>query len=422
MKLQEPENRNYAATVVRIESIKPLENCDNVVGAPILGSYQAIVGKDTKVGDLGIVFVAETQISEEFARMNNLHRHGNLNNDEGASGYLEDNRRVKAMKFRGHRSDCLFMPLSSLDYIPKFDPTSLNLDDTFDKIGDHDICKKYERVRPQSRLEKNKGKVWVRVDKKFLPEHYDTDLWFKNKDTIPEDKTVIVTQKLHGTSIRIGNTIVARKHNMVEKALKRLGIKIQDHEFAMICGSRKVIKDPNNPNQNHYYSEDIWTKEGMKLTGKVPENYVIYGELVGWTEDGVPTQPRYTYQVPEKTCDLYIYRIAFVNGQGHVTDLTWEQIKEFCRDMDLKHVPELWVGKYRDFQVDDWLDKRFKDEGYSTALPLEGDKALVDEGVCIRVDGLAPYILKAKSPQFLQYETKMADQEAIDLEAEGSVI
>jgi hypothetical protein len=89
----------------------PLEDCDNVVGTPIFG-FQAIVGKDSKPGDLGIVFPAESQLSEEYCRVNNLFRHGDLNDDESAKGYLEDNRRVKAMKFRGHRSDCLFMPLS----------------------------------------------------------------------------------------------------------------------------------------------------------------------------------------------------------------------------------------------------------------------------------------------------------------------
>src|SRR5574338_1274390 len=145
MKLDPPANPNYAATVVRIRSIIPIENCDNVVATPLLG-YQAIVGKDTKVGDLGIVFPAETQLSEEYARKNNLHRHCNLNDDESAKGYLEDNRRVKALKFRGHRSDALFMPLSSLWHTDNFVPhvvEYLREGDTFDELNGHEICRKY---------------------------------------------------------------------------------------------------------------------------------------------------------------------------------------------------------------------------------------------------------------------------------------
>jgi len=66
MKLLEPENSNYAAQVVEIKSLTDLAGCDNVVGTPLLG-FQAIVGKDTEQGDLGIVFTAETQLSEEYA-------------------------------------------------------------------------------------------------------------------------------------------------------------------------------------------------------------------------------------------------------------------------------------------------------------------------------------------------------------------
>jgi hypothetical protein len=93
MKIQKPENENYAATVVALQSIIELEGCDNVVGTPIFG-FQAIVGKDSKPGDLGIVFPAESQLSVEYCKENNLFRHADLNKDESQKGYIEDNRRV----------------------------------------------------------------------------------------------------------------------------------------------------------------------------------------------------------------------------------------------------------------------------------------------------------------------------------------
>ena len=118
MKFEELKNPNYGATVVTIKKIIPLENCDNVVATPIFG-FQAIVSKDTQVGDIGLVFPVESQLSEEYCRENNLYRHAELNKDKNVTGYFEDNRRVRAIKFRGHRSDCLFISLNSLKYTGK---------------------------------------------------------------------------------------------------------------------------------------------------------------------------------------------------------------------------------------------------------------------------------------------------------------
>jgi hypothetical protein len=423
LKLQAPENPNYAATVVEITRIVPLENCDNIVGTPLLG-YQAIVSKDTEVGDLGVVFTAETQVSEEYARLNNLHRHGNLNDDESAKGFLEDNRRVRALKLRGHRSDALFMPLSSLVYTGA-DISSLKPGDTFDKLNGHDICKKYvvrrTEGKPGSRAEKGKKKpAFKRVDEKFLPEHYDTSSYFRNPGAIAPDRHVTVTQKLHGTSIRIGNTVVRRKLTLRDRVAARLGVKVQQHEFDMVYGSRKVVKDANNPYQNHFYGTDIWSEEGKRLDGLIPENYLVYGELIGWTKDGAPIQKNYTYQVPDGTAELYVYRVAIVNGQGRVTDLTWDQVKEFCVNLGLKHVPELWQGEMQGLSISAYLDASFYKEGFTDAVPLATESPC-DEGICIRAEGLTPLVLKAKSPAFLRHETKMLDLETVDIEADESL-
>lgn len=423
MKLTKPENDNYAAVITEIKEVHDLEGCDNIRGATLFG-FQAIVSKDTAPGTLGVFFAAESQLSEEYTRQNNLYRHSELNKDESQKGYLEDNRRVRAMKFRGHRSDCLFMPLSSLSYIKGLDLSELKEGDSFDKIGDHDICNKYviQRTKREQRIEKNKDK-FIRVDTKFLPKHYDTDNFFRHRETIPGDTTVIVTQKLHGTSIRIGNTVVARKHSLRDRIAQRLGVAVKTHELDYVFGSKNVIKDINNPNQDHYYKTDgydLYTTEGKKLEGVVPENFLIYGELIGWVPGGGPIQKNYTYQVPPQTCDLYVYRVAFVNGQGKVVDLAWDQVKEFCADSGLKHVPELWRGKMSECLVEQWfIDTKFKEIGYPQAVPLAAESP-VDEGVCIRVDGLAPYILKAKGPQFYEHETAILDEGIEDLESSQS--
>lgn len=420
MKIDKPTNSNYCATVVEIKNLIPLENCDNVVAAPIFG-FHAIVGKDTQVGDVGIFFPAEVQLSDEYCYHNNMYRHADKNADESKRGYLEDNRRVKAIKFRGNVSNCLFMPLSSLAFAG-IDTSLLEVGDEFDVLNGIEICRKYEVARKIS----NKGataqeKKFNRVDSKHMPEHYSSDNFFKWVETLDKEKNVIITQKLHGTSVRIGHTIVKRKLSLFEKFLGLFGVQIQPTTYDYVYGSRKVIKDINNPHQNHFYDIDIWTQEGRKLEGVLPENYLVYAELIGWTPELKEIQKNYTYSVPQGSAELYIYRIAIVNSQGVLTDLSWDQVKEFCNANGLKCVPELWRGKLADFKIEDFMDKRFFEEGHKQCLYLGENKDIVDEGVCVRFDGLMPRIYKAKSPKFLEHETALLDTGEEDLESSQTV-
>jgi len=427
MKIDKPVNSGYSATVVSLKTIIPLDGCDNVSGTPIFG-YQAIVSKDHHANDMGIVFLAETQLSDQFCYENNLFRHSDLNKDKSQKGYIEDNRRVKAMKFRGHQSDCLFMPLESLKYTG-IDISMLNEGDEFDVLNGKEICKKYVIKTNTPRNQEKQVKRFSRVDSKHMPEHIETLQFLKYLDTIDPASHVVVTQKLHGTSIRIGHTMVLRKLNWIEKLLSKVGVKIEKYEHDYIYGSRKVIKDANNPDQNHYYDFDLWTEQGSKLKGLLPENYIVYGELVGWTSDGKQIQKNYTYGIPQNTSELYIYRIATVNPSGFVTDLSWDQVKLFCKNNGLNYVPELWKGLVCELTrpvngstplIKQFLDTRYFDElhgGYRNAVSLGSNKEIVDEGVCVRIEGITPKVFKCKSPKFLLHETSLLDKNEEDIES-----
>lgn len=417
MKLKEPENKNYAAAIVRIDHLNPLVNSDNLLGAPLLG-MQAVVSKDTEIGTVGVVFVSGTQLSDEYTARNNLFRHKEFNEDKEKAGFIEDNRRVKAIKLRGNRSDALFMPLSSLAYT-KVDLSELKVGDCFEELNGFQICKKYEgRRRSVPAHEKNKHKVFTRVDEKLFPRHYDTAQYYRVLDTFKPYTEIVVTQKLHGTLLRFSNIPVKRKLTLAEKIAKKMGVKVQAEEYAHVYGSNRVIKDANNDRQQHFYDTDIYTEAGRKFDDMVPENFVVYGELVGWDGLGRPLQKNYTYKVPHGTNEFYVYRVAQINSQGILTDLSWDQVKEFCRDRGIRTVPELWRGKHQDFNPEEWLDTNYHDKlhgGYPQALPLDKESPC-DEGVCIRIEGLAPYITKLKSPEFYAHESKMQDEEAFDAE------
>lgn len=423
MNLDTPKNSNYAATVVRLPAVRrKLEGLDNLEGASIFG-FEILVSKDTP-DVLGVFFPAETQISDEFCYHNNLYRHGDRNSNPDVKGYFEDNRRVRAIKFRGATSNGFWIPLDSLKWT-RAKIESLVEGDTFDFLNGKEICRKYTVPKKEGRQAQelaNRG--FVRADKKFFPEHIDTENFFRNADVLDKNAKVIVTQKLHGTSIRIGHTLVNRKPTFVERVAKWFGAKIQDKEYTNLYGSRKVIKDANNPNQDHFYETDIWTHEGRKLDGILPENYIVYAELVGWTPDGKEIQKNYTYDVPPRTTEMYVYRIAIVNERGLTTDLSWEQVKEFCVNNGLKYTPEIFQGRLielieRDFALlNRYMNIRYHDElKLSNTVYLGENKDIVDEGVCIRIDGLTPRIYKAKCSKFLEHETNLLDKGEEDLES-----
>ncbi|AEK10156.1 RNA ligase [Mycobacterium phage SirDuracell] len=439
MKLDAPKNKNYAAQVVRVPATLELKGLDNLVGVPVLGC-QALTQRDTMEGDLRIAFTVETQLSVDYAHYNNLFRDAERNEDPNETGYLENHRRIKAMKLRGHKSSALLMPLGSVAWTG-VDPSELQEGDTFDTLNGHEICRKYELpVKHTHGAKASKvQRAFKRVDSKVFPEHLDTDNFFRSAHLLEAGREVVVTQKLHGTSIRVGNVPVLRQKKWLERFINRW-VKTPDYEFDVVYGSRKVIKDVNNPNQNHYYQSDIWTEYGKKIAALIPEGFIVYGELIGWTPDGQPIQKGYTYDVPRGEAHLYVYRVAHINSQGHLSDLSWGGVKQFCQVRGLKWTPEMdrvsfggadpeypsieeltqYITQAMDMRYADHYDKTVAGTAVAALIdrPISlSDKKSVDEGVCLRQDGLVPTILKAKSPKFFEYETKLLDSGEVDTES-----
>ncbi len=417
MKLKTPKNRNYCGVVVKVKTLVPLDGSDNLVGIPFAG-FQAIVGKDTQVGDMGIMFTAETQLSLDYTSQNNLHRHSELNSSLDAKGYLEDSRRIRVVRLRCHRSDALFMPLSSLLFTGG-DVVSLGEGDEFDEFNGVEICCKYEVVQLTQPVSTQRKRAVSSVRTRYFPEHFDSENFFKVRERLNPLAHVVVTQKLHGTSLRVGHVTVTRRLSWGEKLVRKLGIHMQEYTWAYVYGSRKVVKDVNDPTQQHFYGEDIYTEEGRKLDGLIPQGYVVYGELIGWASPTGPIQKHYTYGVPQGERRLYVYRVVHINQQGFGCDLSWDAVKEFCTTLGLKPVVELWQGTLQELNPLMFLDRRLYDDGFSQAVPLASE-SLCDEGVCIRIEGITPQIYKAKSPMFLAHETKMLDKGEVDVESQIS--
>jgi hypothetical protein len=395
-----------------------LDGLDNLLGFPCFGNM-ALVSKDHKVGQLGILFTAETKLSDDFCRENNLYRDSELNKDKNKTGYIDKNR-VKSLKIRGNVSTALFMPLSSLFYLG-INPEDFKEGDSFTHINGVEVCRKYVIEYMQSGL-KNKQKGQKRkciVNENIFKQHIETEFFLRNLNNFKDNDWIIVTEKIHSTSGRFGHIKIDRDLKWYEKIAKFFNFKIQETEYKQICGSRRVVKVDGS--QQSFYKTDVWKQTLDKIQHLIPKDCIIYGEIAGWDGDK-PLQKDYTYQIPSGKTQFYIYRIATVNDDGFMIDWSWNNIKSFCVKNGLLHVPEIYQGYFKNFNYREYENKKFREElGLNQCLPLDKE-APCSEGIVIRLENnLTPYLTKFKSPEFYLHEGNEITAGRLDIETLESI-
>ena len=131
----------HCGYVVVVKNIRPHPNADRLQIATFFGN-DVCVGLDVMIGEIGVYFPSDLQLSEEFCRENDLVRR-KTEDGKPAGGYLDpDKRNIKAIKLRGEKSDGIFMPLKAFTY------TGINMDDLNEGdhvqvLNGHPICDKY---------------------------------------------------------------------------------------------------------------------------------------------------------------------------------------------------------------------------------------------------------------------------------------
>lgn len=425
MKLDTPVNEDYAARVVRVPVVLDLLNADRLKGVPLFGR-QAVVGLDVKVGDLGVYFPAEVVMNDKYVRANNMFRHSDRNEDPAFTGYIEDNCRVKAVRLRGHNSDALFMPLSSLACFGK-GWEELQEGDTFDHLNGEEVCRKYMRpIRYGRGFNAPRERIFAAVDERYFPQQgHITNFFYVSEGHLDPATPVVVTQKIHGSNIRIGNVLVQRKLSWLERLAKRFGVRVVTKEYSFVYGSHHAIKGLHNTSGVHFYDHDLWAEEGEKMSFGIPQGFVVYGEVIGFTDSGKPIQSHYTYDRVYHDADrrrsVYVYRVVQVSEEGIAVDLSWDAVRDFCVAAGFTPMPELYRGPLGGLDVESFLEKDFGFMTFPTRpVPLALDSPC-DEGIVIRIEGMSPTFYKVKSPTFLQYETKMFDDpDSVDMESDES--
>ncbi len=420
---------NYSATIVRISNLTKHPNADKLQLTNIFGNV-VIVGLDTKVGDIGVFFPIESQISEEFAKANDLIRRKD-ENGKAAGGMLEQNRRVRAIKLRGTPSMGLFLPLSSLSW---FCPAPVELQEgyEFEEMNGIPICCKYIPKTNQTNGSGKKKEGRKPRESKIIPDqfrfHFDTAQLGKNIHKINPDDLIAITWKMHGTSAIVSNCLVKKKLGVLPGIAKFLGIEVVGSQYEYIYASRRVVKNSFFTTKQHFYNYDLWSEVGKQNFGdKLHKGETIYYEICGFLKDGGLIQKGYDYGCEAGTNKIYVYRITQTSVDGSVVELQWNQVKDRSKELGVEYTPEIFYGKANDVTLPEYtLDtKEHWHENYLEMLKrdyvYDQDSKFClhkvpEEGICVRKEGLGIEVFKLKAFRFLEHETKQLDENVVDIE------
>ena len=394
-----------------------------------------IVSKEVEDGDFGIYFPPDGQLDEQFCIQNKLLRK-HPETGENLGGYLEANRKVKAIKICEIESQGIWIPISNFDYLGS---VSLKDGEAFTHVNGKEICKKFvtaKTLKVRQNKEVNKPRKH-KIQEKVFPRHYDTSQWKFSRNIPQQNAFIIVTEKLHGTSGRTGNIPVTKNRELSswEKFKKFLGFKVQETDtfYTIVNGSRAVnLGTKFDTEKPGFYGSNTFRWSVIEpWSDKIKKNELVFYEIVGYVGEkpiqkgGKITDKKivkkyglgpmeFSYGCKPGVCEAYVYRIVNVNpDNGDIQELSWTEIQRRCSEMGVKVVPE-----YKRFVYDGNLDTL--DEELNSLIVGSSvlDDKHVREGVCIRVEqNTGIKVLKLKSFDFLVIEGIAKDNEDhVDME------
>ena len=392
----------YCAYVTTLKGLRKHSNADRLQCVEVFGQ-NVIVDLSYKDGQKVVFFPSDGQLSEEYAKDNNLVRMKDENGNN-IGGYMDaEKRNVTAIRLRGEKPEGLVLPIESLSkYV---DVTKLKDGDQITVIGGHEICRKYipksSRRSNNSRKSSDKKKKDNSISYPFFEEHKDTAQLAYNMSAFKPGDTVYITRKLHGTSARTMKTIKVTKKNNVFRRFLHMKPKYEK-EVSVVTGSRRVVlKDMNST--DGYYSDNTFRKKYHDLLkDKLPEGFEIFYEIVGYVNETTPIMGTvsnskvkdkefkkkfgdttvFSYGCKPGENEMYVYRMTATTADGTVVEIPWENIKVWCDKLGVKHVPELEKFIYTTSE-----DLKERVNKYLDGMPVdEIGKTHIAEGVVVRID------------------------------------
>lgn len=384
----------HVGYIVKVDKLRPHSNADRLQVATFFGN-DVCIGLNTELGDLGVYFPTDLQLSEEFCKENDLVRRKDENGKE-VGGYLDpDKRNVKCIKLRGEKSDGLYLPISCFDYLNL--GYDLKVGDKVDVINGHEICRKYiPKGKKVNAPSGSTGTVKKKVNiAPLFVEHADTEQLAYNLGDFYNGDLVEITLKMHGTSQRtaylpklVGYKLswLDKVNNFLGKFFNKAGENCDTdtgepiYDWGYVTGTRRtVIEDFEK--KSYYDSNEFRADHAAKLEGKLLKGETVYYEVVGFQTNGVPIMPacvnkktgdkEFIKQYGETTLfsygchegglmedenhlgvlikkpaesEMYVYRMTMTNEDGDVIEYSPDFMRYRCEQMGVNTVPVLWKG------------------------------------------------------------------------------
>lgn len=404
----------YTGFIVKVKELRKHPNADRLQIATFFGN-DVVIGLETEIGDLGIYFPSDGQLSEEYCEYNNLVRKKD-ENGVNVGGYLDPAKRnVVAIRLRGERSDGIYMPIHSLGFTG-VDFTAFKEGDKIDVVNGFEICKKY--IPRTNKRNNNNNNISSKTRTKkpensypYFSQHIDTpQLRFCQNMFKPGD-IICLTEKIHGTSSRNANTIEKiYKKNLFDHLFYKKG-KVH-YTYKYVVGTRRTLVTSND--SGYYGTNAFRLKWGKKFADKLYKGEEVFGEIAGYIDDtDIPIMNTcennkthdkdfirtygpttiFSYGCKPGQSRFFIYRMTYTSPEGYVIEYPWDLVKVRAEQMGFETVPELERFIYTtetDFneRIKKWLD-----------IPSTIDPKHVIEGVVIRALN-APTFKVAKEKSF----------------------
>ncbi len=350
----------HVGYIVKIEHLRPHTNADRLQIATIFGN-DVIVDLNVTIGDIGVYFPSDLQLSKEFCEINDLVRRKDENGNP-CGGYLDpDKRNIRPIKLRGEKSDGLYLPIKCLEYTQG----RLKIGDRIDVVNGHKICCKYIPViknKTSSKTKKsNKVRKYTAPVAPLFIEHADTEQLNYNLNAFKAGDQIEITLKMHGVSNRVAYVPVLKKfkRTLFDRILGREGKPIYEYDY--ISGTRRTVL---NSFDGDFYGSNAFRKQFEdRLRGKLYKGEEVYFEIVGFTDAGTPIMPigdnnkvgkDFVKQYGEKTVfsygcapddknlpqsEMYVYRMTMTNEDGAVIEYSPDFMRYRCEQMGVKCVP-----------------------------------------------------------------------------------
>jgi RNA ligase (TIGR02306 family) len=419
----------YYCYVTQLKNVRPHPNADKLMLADCWDNT-VIVSKEYKECQTVLYFPTDGVLSEEFCKANNLLR--------SQGGYFEDSRRVRTLKLRGSVSDGFAAPLSYLEKVVGAEVVAkLKVGDRFDVLNGVEICKKYTVPArtpgaPGSKKGKSRNNRGATI---MFPKHHDTENINYCMDQIHEGDYLVITSKSHGTSHRCGYVLDDIELPRWKQWINRLVPVFPTQEYRFLSGTRNVILD--RVEQTAWHTKQFRDLVDDQLREKLNKNELVFFEVVGYESMDKPIMPRhdakklsdkefikkygetitYHYGCKDGEFKILVYRIAYVNPDGEVIDLPWDDVKKRAEQLGLTTVHE-----YEKIVLHSWDDESRK--AFVNYLKKLGDRpdplgGHPQEGVCVRIENRRFNNLrcfKFKTDHFKIMEGIQKDSGVADLE------